>query len=277
MESEKFTVGQVASAIEQYAPLNLQASYDNAGLVVGQPNREVTSVLIALDVTMDVISEAKELGANMIVTHHPIIFSPLKHLTSSTNVERCVERAIRNKIAIYSAHTNLDSAAAPYGMSYKVGTILGLCEMEVLESTGEGVGFGVVGKLPTVRRAKEFIDFVSDMLNVKILRHSEIKNKMVERVAICTGSGGSLINAARDSGADIYITGDLRHNDFLEATGRITVVDAGHYETEYCAIAILFDILSIFFPTFALHKSTKGVNPVIHRARKQAINVTKQL
>ncbi len=252
----------IASIIEEFAPLGLQQSYDNAGFTVGDSQREVKGVLLAVDVSQEVIDEAIALGADMIITHHPIIFSPIKRLTSSTYVERCVERAIKNDIILYASHTNLDSV--PQGMSWRLGEILGVENMRVLSSTSslEGVGFGVVGELSEPCSTQEYIKSVGQRLNCRAIRHSDIVSDKVQRVAICTGSGGSLIAEAQESGADLYITADLKYNDFMSPNGSFTVIDVGHYESEYCAIDILFDILSKKMINFALHKSHEARNPI---------------
>ena len=118
------TVREVIEPIEQFAPLALQESYDNAGLVVGRMSQEVSGVLLAVDVTDEVLREAEELGCNLIITHHPIIFHPLKRFNSEGYVQRAVEYAIRKEIALYACHTNLDSA--PNGMSWRLASMLGL-------------------------------------------------------------------------------------------------------------------------------------------------------
>ena len=124
-------IGDIVKPIEEFAPLSLQESYDNAGLIVGRLDDELQGgVLLAVDVTEEVIDEAIEKGCGLIITHHPIIFHPLKRLNSASVVERCVEKAIRNNIALYACHTSLDSA--PTGMSWRVGEMLGLQNMEVL-------------------------------------------------------------------------------------------------------------------------------------------------
>ncbi len=259
------TISEVASIIEEFAPLSLQASYDNAGLIVGNASRDVESVLLAVDITPEVMQEAISLGVNMVITHHPLIFSPLKRLTSSNYIERCVETAIRNDIAIYAAHTNLDSAEG--GMSWRLGEILGIEieSMKVLESTSStdpNVGFGIVGTLPHPRNTREYITEVGKKLNCRAIRVGEITQTESQRIAICTGSGGSLIEEVRRCGADIYITADLRYNDFMNPSGEFTIVDVGHYESEYCAIDILFGILSKKMINFAVHKSQCTRNPI---------------
>lgn len=254
-------VREITSLIEAFAPLSLQESYDNAGLIVGRPDDEVHNILLAVDVTEEVIAEAVSEGCDMIITHHPIIFHALKRFNSASQTERCVEEAIRRGIVLYAAHTNLDST--PQGMSWRVGEMIGLEQMEVLQPTSaEGAGFGVVGELPSAVPAAEFMREVMECFGVKALRHSDIVKEKVQRVAICTGSGGSLIDDARRSGADIYLTADLRYNDFMRHENAIILADMGHFESEYCAIQILFDILSKKIPIFAVRKSVRSRNPI---------------
>ena len=254
-------VREITSLIEAFAPLSLQESYDNSGLIVGRDDDEVHGVLLAVDVTEEVIAEAVSEGCDMIITHHPIIFHALKRFNSASQTERCVEEAIRRGIVLYAAHTNLDST--PQGMSWRVGQMLGLEHMQVLQSSSpEGAGFGVVGELQSALPSEVFMREVMERFGVKALRHSDIVKEKVQRVAICTGSGGSLIDQARESGADIYLTADLRYNDFMRHENAIILADMGHFESEYCAIQILFDILSKKIPIFAVRKSVRSRNPI---------------
>ncbi len=255
-------IHEITSLIESFAPLAWQASYDNAGLVVGRPDDEVEAVLLAVDVTEEVIREAVERGCGLVITHHPIIFHPLKRLNSASCVERCVEEAIRHGIALYACHTNLDSA--PEGMSYRLAAMLGVENCTLLEPSDrlEGVGFGVVGELPVPVKTEEYLQRVLKTLNCKCIRHSRIASECVRRVAICTGSGGSMIPLAQRAGADLYITADLKYNDFMTPEGGLTVADVGHFESEYCAIEILFDILSKKLCTFAVLRSNATRNPI---------------
>lgn len=254
-------VRDITSLIEKFAPLGLQESYDNAGLIVGREDDDVSRVLIAVDVTEEVIQEAIEEKCDMIVAHHPIIFHPLKRFNSASYVERCVEQAIRHGIVIYAAHTNLD--AAHDGMSWRVAQMLGLENISVLDATNvEGAGFGVVGELSESVASEDFMRRVMQRFDVGALRYSDIVKSQVRRVAICTGAGGSLIDKAQEVGADIYLTSDLKYNDFMRHENSIILADMGHFESEYCAIQILFDILSKKIPIFAVRKSVHSRNPV---------------
>ena len=232
-------ISQITEVIERFA---------------GRPDDEVHKALLAVDVTEEVLDEAEAEGCDIVLTHHPIVFHALKRFNSADPVQRCVERAIRSRIALYACHTNLDSA--PGGMSWRLAGMLGVGNLEVLQpaEAGGGVGFGVVGDLPeaVVRRK----------LGVKVIRHSDVATPEVRRVAVCTGAGASLIGDARRAGAGIYITADLKYNDFMTPDKALTVADIGHFESEYCVIELLFDILSKNLCTFAVRKSEHSRNPV---------------
>lgn len=257
-------IRDIATIIEEFAPLSLQAEYDNSGLIVGRMDDEVHSALLAVDVTEEVIDEAISEGCDIIITHHPIIFSPLKRLNSATYVERCVERAIRHNIALYACHTNLDSVQG--GTSWYVGSALGLESMRVLEPRkgDDIVGYGVVGELSTAEDVMAFLERVKRTFDVGAVRYSDIPNgkTSVRRVAICTGAGRSNIDDAMRAEADVYITADLRYNDFMCGENRMILADIGHFESEFCAISILDMVLSKKMCNFAVRKSERSRNPI---------------
>lgn len=257
-------VKDIVAMLEAEVPLAWQESYDNAGLAVGSPEAEVERVLIALDATEEVVEEAISEGCQMVVTHHPIIFRPIKRLADENRQQRTIAKAIRHGIALYAAHTNLDSAPQR-GISHHLAALLGLNVVSLLEpSAVEGVGIGVVGELPEAVPTEEFLVRIKDVLGVVALRHSTVRIDTVQRVAICSGSGGGLIEAAEKSGADLYLAADFKYHDFVDAD-RMVLVDAGHFESEICAIEILFDILSKKITTFALRKSACAENPVKYK------------
>ena len=259
-------VRDITAVIEAFAPLSLQEPYDNSGLIVGRPDDEVHKALLAVDVTEEVLAEAVAEGCDMIITHHPIIFHPLKRFNSASVTERCVEEAIRRGVVLYAAHTNLDSTQQ--GMSWRVAEMLGVESLEVLQSTNDsGAGFGVVGNLPNAVPSEDFMQRVMEQFGVQALRHSDIVKAEVRRVAVCTGAGASLIDVAKESGADIYLTADLKYNDFMRHENSIILADMGHFESEYCAIQILFDILSKNLCIFAVRKSVCSRNPVNYMTR----------
>ena len=257
-------ISEITSAIEAFAPLALQEDYDNSGLIVGRYDQEVHAALLAVDVNEEVMDEAERTGCDLIITHHPIVFRAMKRFNSEDLTQRCVERAIRKGIALYACHTNLD--AAPGGMSWRLAQILGVEHCSVLEPktevAGHMAGFGIVGELTAEEDTVEFMQRMRKVLNVKCVRYTQIATEKVRRVAICTGSGVDLIGAAVRAGADLYITADLKYHDFTIPDGRVTVADIGHFESEYCAIQLIFDILSKKLITFAVRKSECSCNPV---------------
>ena len=255
-------VREIAALIESQIPLGWQESYDNAGLAVGDPEAEVSTLLVALDATEEVVEEAIRVGAQMVVTHHPIIFRPIKRLACQNRQQRTIAKAIAGGVALYAAHTNLDSAPAE-GISHLLARVLGLVEEGVLEPSAaeQGVGIGVVASLPEPMEPARFLALVAERLGVRTLRHSPVRVDEVRRVAICSGSGGSLIEAAEAAGADVYLSADFKYHDFVDAD-RMILVDAGHFETEICSIDILFEILSKKMHNFAVRKSACVENPV---------------
>jgi dinuclear metal center YbgI/SA1388 family protein len=259
-------IREIISAIEESVPLWAQESYDNAGLVVGAADADTDSALLCVDITDAVLDEAQQLGCKLVISHHPIIFHPLKQLIGGNRIQRVVERAIRDNISLYAAHTNLDSIQG--GMSYRLAEQLGIGDLELLSINHREepvTGFGVIGNLQSEMPTEEFMRMMMDRLSLKVVRHNDIQRKNVKRVALCTGAGANLIDTAAVAGADIYVAADFRYNDFLDSEGQITVADIGHFESEYCAIDLLFDIITKKLPTFALHKSVNSRNPVNYK------------
>lgn len=255
------TVKQITDALEEFAPLEFQENYDNSGLIVGKADMQVSSALICVDVTEQVINEAISIGADMIISHHPIIFNAMKRFNSASYVERVVETAIKTGKVLYACHTNLDSTSN--GMSFKLAEILGIRNPVMLTKNGPDSenGFGIVGDIePT--STMEFLSKMKHRLGLKVVRHSDIIFGTTEKVALCTGAGASLLNAAKRSGAELYIAADFKYNDFMNADKDITIADIGHFESEYCAIDLIFDIIRKKLPNFALYKSESSRNPI---------------
>lgn len=254
-------VKEVVAAVEEFAPRNWQESYDNSGLNIGNPEAPVSGVLLCVDVTDAVVDEALALGDNLIVSHHPLMFHPLRQITGGDYIQRLVERCIKNDIALYAAHTSLDSA--PGGMSFRMAHMLGLENVSVLVPRADGTtGFGVMGELPRETDAAEFLGRVKTVFNCPVIRHSELCRPTVRRIAVSSGAGGSFIGDASRAGAELYVSADFRYNDFFTDGNGIIVADLGHFESEYCAIDLLYDIITKKIATFALHKSKYSFNPV---------------
>jgi dinuclear metal center YbgI/SA1388 family protein len=359
-------IADIINAIEAFAPTAYQEDYDNSGLLTGDRNAEATGVLLTLDCTEQVIEEAVKMGCNLIIAHHPVIFSGLKKLTGANYVERTVILAIRNHIAVYACHTNIDNVRS--GVNHKIGDKLGLEHMQVLvprrgmlkklvtfvppthhqevldalfgagagnignydscsfSAEGNGtfrgnaatrpftgepgklsteqeirvetifaaqdegrviaalqgshpyeeaafdiynlsnshplVGSGMQGELTVPMAEKEFLKHVKNTFKVPFIKHTPLTGKMIKKVAICGGSGRFLLRDALGSGADAFITEDLKYHEYFDADGRILVIDTGHYESEQFTPEIFYDIIKKKFATFAIHLSKINTNPV---------------
>lgn len=357
---------ELCSFLDTSVPLSFQEDYDNSGLQTGDPEKELKSGLLTLDVTEEVLDEAVKEGCDIIISHHPVLFRGLKRITGQSVAERIIIKSIRNDIAIYSSHTNLD--IINNGVSFKMAGKLGLQNIKVLspvkghllklvtfipgnylqkvsraifdagagvignydecgfsvEGTGSfragedtdpfvgqkgkthfekevrfetillshlrdrvvkallsshpyeevaydiyrlendniNAGLGCSGELKEPLTDGDFIKLVSEVFEARGLRHSGISGKIVEKVALCGGSGSSLIGDAIASGSDAYITGDLKYHTYFEAENKILLVDCGHYETEKFSTEILYDLINKKFPKFALRFSKINTNPI---------------
>jgi len=359
-------VKEIISWIDGIAPFSYQESYDNSGLQTGNPETEVKGSLVCIDVTEEVIDEALRLDANLIISHHPVIFGGLKTITGKTFPERIIIKALKKDIAIISVHTNLDRSF--HGVSRRMAEKLGLINLKVLDpvkdslvklvffvppdhlekvregifEAGAGVigeydmcsfnlkgtgtfrgsqntnpfvgqkgelhtekemrvetilpsylqnnilqallkshpyeevaydiyplknefsraGMGMIGDIDPARDEQDFLDFVKEVFLSKCIRHTALLNRKISRVAVCGGSGSTLIGKAICAGADIFITGDIKYHQFFEAENRILVADIGHYESEQFTKEIIYESLTEKFPKFAVHLSEVNTNPI---------------
>ena len=258
----EYKVKDVIRVIEDFAPLSLQEGWDNSGLCIGSPDASVSGVLLGLDCTPELVDEAVACGADMIVTHHPLIFSGLKKISPDNQVGQAVIKAIQAGISIYAAHTSADKVVA--GVSGAMAARLGLENVSILDEDGEGTGLGVVGDLHTPISAHEAIRLVKERFSLKAMRTSKPLEGMITRVAMCGGSGGSLIGAARRSGAQLYISGDISYHNFFTEDG-FMIMDIGHYESEIEIVDILFSLIKKNFPTFVV-RITQNIysNPIFY-------------
>jgi dinuclear metal center YbgI/SA1388 family protein len=360
------TVQDICQTLEDFAPLALQESYDNAGLQVGERTQTITGILLSIDVTEAVVDEAIRHNCNMIVAHHPLIFRGLKRLSGDDYVQRCVIKAIRNNIAIYAAHTNLDSVAdgvngriaqkiglehcrvlAPVsGQLVKLVTFVPSAEADKLRNAlfdagagrignydscsyngegfgtfraGEGchpfvgkigtlhhesemrmevivpaylqrevqqallsshpyeepafdwiplsndwsqAGMGMIGNLPQPEEETFFLKRLKSVFKVGVIRHTALRKKPVKTVAVCGGSGASLLGVAIRAKADVFISADFKYHDFFGAENRMVVADIGHYESEQYTKEIFFEQIQKKLPTFAIRFSACNTNPV---------------
>lgn len=255
-------VRDIAAIIEEFAPLPLQESYDNAGLQVGRPDMNVSAVLLCLDVTEEVLDEAIARKCDIIVSHHPLIFRGLKSLTGADPVQRVAIRALEENVAVYSAHTNLDSAWN--GVSHEMARDLDLHDIRVLHPSSDDprTGLGVIGEIrPTPKL--EFLRRVKEKFGVRALRYSaQSPGLVVKRVALCGGSGAEFIGDAIAQGADLIVTGDVKYHQFTSNANDIIIADIGHYESELCSMRILSRIIRAGYPDLVVYFSEQQSNPV---------------
>lgn len=252
-------VRDITTVIEQYAPLTTQEEWDNSGLMVGSLESDVTAIFLALDCTEEVIDEALQVGANLIITHHPLIFKGLTTIGESTYVERCVKKLIKEDITLYCAHTNLDKMSG--GVSAMMADKLKLEQREILAPDSDGIGLGLVGTLPSPVEIEPLLNTIKELFGCKVLRTSTPIKGEVHRISLCGGSGSSLINKAYLSKAQLYITGDISYHHFF-CEEDFMVVDIGHYESEIGAIELLEEIILKKIANLALHKRTVVGNPI---------------
>ena len=250
------TVKDIIKVIEDFAPLSIQEKWDNSGLCIGSEDAEIHSVLIGLDCTPELVDEAVSTGADMIVTHHPLIFGGLRKIIPGDPVGEAVMKAVRAGIAVYAAHTTADKVIA--GVSGAMAAKLGLLEVEILDNEDGEHGLGVVGNLPEAVTYGQFVEKLRQIFNLKALRSSRPLDGLLSRVALCGGSGSSLIPAAMASGAQVLVTGDVSYHHFFTKKG-FAIADIGHYESEICIVDILFSLLKKNFPNFAVC-ITKNLN-----------------
>jgi dinuclear metal center YbgI/SA1388 family protein len=359
-------LSEISKYLDNAIPLSFQEGYDNSGLQVGNPESEISSALLTIDVTGEVIEEAISKGCNLVISHHPLIFNPIKKITGRSFTERIIARAIKEDIAIYSAHTNLD--AVDFGVSRKMAMKLNLQNVKVLvplknkllklvtfipEShlekvksalfeAGAGVtgnydhcgfaspgtgsfragenanpyvgesgknhfeneirfetilfshlktnvikallathpyeevafdlypldnenienGLGCVGEFELAVTETEFLNQVSDVFDARGVRYSNLTGHEVKKVALCGGSGASLIGNALASGADAFVTADVKYHNFFDSGKSILIVDAGHFESEKFTTEILYDLIIKNFPKFAVRFSETNTNPI---------------
>lgn len=255
-------IKDVTNYLEELAPLNYQEGYDNAGLIVGDLNAELSGVVLALDSTEEVVDEAIELGANLIIAHHPIVFSGLKQITGKSYIERTLIKAIKNDVAIYAIHTNLD--AVMEGVNSKICNKLNVLDSKILQpKNGEdNVGSGMVGMLKSPIDEMTFLNSLKKEFNAGVVRYTALKGKPIKKVAVCGGSGSFLLQAAIQAKADVFVTSDFKYHQFFDAENQILIADIGHYEAEICTTELIYDYITKKFTTFALHFSKVNTNPI---------------
>ena len=251
---------EIIQVIEAAYPREAALDFDNVGLLAGRSEKEVNRVYIALDATDAVIDCAVRAGADMLITHHPLIFSPLKKVTDENFISRRIVKLIQNDISYYAMHTNYDVL----GMAELSEKILGIRDTEVLDITREngGIpeGIGRIGSLEQPVTLEECCVYIKHKLNLGSLKVFGDMDAKVSRLAISPGSGKSVIGAAIAKGADVLVTEDIGHHEGLDAVEQgLSVIDAGHYGTEYIFIDDMKRFLEDKLPVLQVTAA-----PVIH-------------
>jgi dinuclear metal center YbgI/SA1388 family protein len=223
----------------------LAEPWDNVGLMIGDPSQEVSGILLGLDPTAALLEEALTKNSNLIITHHPAIFHPLKAIRTDQPVGRFLAQALKNDVAVVGCHTNLD--VIQHGVSQVLAAKIGLTRLTPLVATETGaaeIGFGRIGSLQNQEAPDIFLARLCEILQLPALRICGPVPAEISRVAVCGGSGSDLAEAALSQKAQIYITGEVKHSTarWAEASG-LCIIDAGHFATENLVVPAFATVL----------------------------------
>ena len=236
----KCTVQTVADAVNRLAPRRFAEEWDNPGLLIGDPLTEVKKIFVCLDVLDKNISQAIELDAQLIVAHHPLIFRAIKNVRLDLPLGNKIARLIKNNLAVFAAHTNLDSAEG--GVNDVLAKKIGLVDVKILGE--EEFSMGRLGNLEVPMTAEEFACHVKKTLNVDNVRLVNAGNFLIGKVGVCGGAGADFIQKAKFFGAQAFVTGDVKYHEAQAAVeNEIHVVDAGHFATEFPIVHELVEYL----------------------------------
>ena len=258
-------IRQVLVALEEFAPLPLQESWDNAGLQVGLTEAEVSGALLCLDVTEDIVDEAIRKGCNLIVSHHPLLFRGLKQISGGSEVQRCVIKAIKNDIVVVSMHTNMDNAKN--GVNWKIAEKLCLQDTRFFapkQVDGIEAGSGVVGMLSQPMDAQSFILLLKQHFHVQCVQSNALLNRPIRSVAVCGGAGDFLLDDAVAQGADAFITGEMHYHVFFDHEQQIQICVIGHYQSEQYTAEIFRDIIKEACPDVRTEIAETNTNPIVY-------------
>lgn len=228
----------IIKLMNNWADPKLIDTWDNTGFQVGNPEIEVKKIIVALDLDRHVLDQAIAGNYHMIITHHPLIFTPIKSITTENHKENMIYDLIRSNIVAYNAHTNLDRAKG--GVSEELGYILGLKEMTTLSSSEiEGGGYGKIGYIKP-QNLRVYADFIKEKLNIDYLTIYGNIDKNIEKVAVCGGSGSDFIYDAYRNKADLYVTGDIKYHEAQMADELgISIIDPGHFHSEKLILPVI--------------------------------------
>ncbi len=242
------SIKDIITLIEDFAPLELALGWDNCGVQVSADSLEqqISSAVVALDPTMEVLNKAIEMGSKLIITHHPLTISGTRNITPQSELGRIIIKAIREGITIYSSHTAFDITSG--GIN---DTLAQMLEIENCEPLCED-GLGRIGTLKQPTTSQELAQRLKSTFSLPSIRTNAHGDENISRIALCGGSGGSLIDQAKQNNADCYLCGDLKYHAFDQEDGLI-LFDIGHFESENHFLKVISDIISEKFTTFALY------------------------
>jgi dinuclear metal center YbgI/SA1388 family protein len=258
-------LSNLLGTFESLWPLTGAEEWDRPGLTTGAASQSITKALLCVDVTLEVLSEAKRHGCELVISHHPLLLKGVNFLSEDQLKGELISFAVKNSIAIFSAHTNADIVVD--GVSDVLAQHLGLANTTPLISTGDGIGHGRIGKLKSPQILSDYAKFVSSCLPET---HAPIRvagdlNKMIETVAVVGGAGDSFILAAAQSGADLFITSDLRHHVVLDAvsdpTNPLALIDISHFAAESLWLKPTQSTLSKLIPEVSFVLSQLSTDP----------------
>ncbi|KGF18431.1 NGG1p interacting factor 3 protein, NIF3 [Prevotella sp. S7-1-8] len=270
-------IKEVVSALERFAPLPLQADFDNAGLQVGLTEAEVSGALLCLDVTEQIVDEAVRLGCNLIVSHHPLIFRKLSCVCGADYVQRAIIKAIKNDVAIVSMHTNMDSAWG--GVNCKIAEKMGLENLRFFGKQREVAvpgdtdgdrpvmvrgGDGVIGEFAKPMAADDFVTMLKRVFDVECLMTNQLLRREIRKVAICGGAGSFLLGEAIGEGADAFVTGEMGYHDYFGHEQQIQIAVMGHYQSEQYTNEVFRDIVQDACHGVPCHMAKTNTNPIIY-------------
>ena len=253
------TVKEIRDALFELAPHEAKMDFDNVGLLAGDSRRQVSSILIALDITSEVIEEAIDTGADLIVSHHPLLFSE-KSITDADNTGKRILALLTNRLSAICMHTNLDAARG--GVNDALAAACGLSDVQLLcedgkYSSGEPYSYGRIGKLDTPVPLRDYMTMLKASLKANGLRYHN-SGRPVSKVAVVGGSGGNYLETAFDAGCDTFVTGEAKYDVFLLARELgISLIDADHFCTENVVVPVLHRYLDERFPSVLCAQSSR--------------------
>ena len=257
----------MVEALERFAPLPLQESWDNSGLQIGLTEADVSGVLLCLDVTERIIDEAVSKHCNMVVSHHPLLFRGLKQVSDLTDVQRTVRSAIRQDVCVVSMHTNLDNAHC--GVNRTIAERLSDLPADgdqepLIEEMGGDVkpGQWVMLTLAQPMAAHDFVLHVKQRLEAASAMCNELLQRPVRRVAICGGAGDFLLDEAVAHGADAFVTGEMHYHQYFGYEQKVQICVVGHYESEHFTTGLLRDIVERHCPGVRCEIAETNTNPI---------------